>query len=533
MKDLIFKDEFYEKLSKYTVEEVNAATECFDKEYKDYIISKWGRESVEKLGKPAYRVFYRVSKVIEIGLVYKESILSKFPDYSLTKIYEAFRELKIQHKKAIRKLYNFDVSKKEVKEKTNEEENYMIRYGLKRMKQLLIGIEYNFKKILFYELFKGEENYTKEEIDLVLSTLNDEYKMLIKKKYGKNLDEYHKLNKLDNDQMYFGATRCIKSGLKKLRRGYKTFSIEDIFGVKIDTLKEYIDKLDDSTKEYYYIKFGSDLKRRLFALTLDNNMNQLVGQTMKKRLCNIMNENKPIKDFYSRLYDLKLDNESDEEFHSRINESILSCNFGVKMNNLLFKAFGNDLMHPSSDLDEKEKSIVSRYIVHSIRKNLITPKSVKYEKLFFDRFPIIFDKKEILEELEYLTIEELKVLKIKYGENLDGIVKIGEYSAEINRYVKCIIDKMVKRLIKRKSLIVGISKDDMTYICSLVHNDDYDLLLEYYDAKVSLAVLINLYAVDLSFEQIEMITGISSKEFVYISREFLQRMKNDEVILKL
>lgn len=469
---MLFKSEFYDNLKRYSVEEIMAAIDFFPLGEQRSIILNWGLNSTKKLNKASYRVFRKIEDVIESGVIYKKPLFLLFPNESEERVIANCNFLKESTRNSLLKLYTLDKNKKEIIEKVDESDRDKIRYAIERIKILLsnekkCNASKEYLGLNFYELFGVPEKYTKEEVDLVFETLNSYYKAIIFKRYGENLCGFYKITDEEKQVLYFGVNRCMKKGLVKLRLGYKLFSIVDILGHDLNILEDSIDKLDEDDKKYFYSKFNKDLKRKFFSLSLDNNIDGLIEKKYKSKLFYVL-ERRPIKDFYSRFEGLKLEDESEEEFRERINNALRITVFGEKYLNILFKAFNEDLLGANSDLTSEEKRIITGYIIPRLKNNIINSKPAVYYKSFFERFPIIFSKDDIFFEIENLSLEELNILKTKYGSELKDNVILGTINPKVNRQVKLIRDMMLKRMIKRKSQSTGISRDTLYFIISLV-----------------------------------------------------------------
>ncbi len=530
-----FKSEFYSNLSNYTKEEIDSAFKFLSSEEKTLAVRNWSVDSTKKINKPAYRVFKKISEIIESGVIYKKLIFNEFPMYSEEEVINKFNMLRSSNKRSLMKIYSFSKETKEVANKIDRSDKDSIRYGLKRMNEYLNGINPNMNFYIgeWYSLFT---DYSKEEVDKAFSTLNDYYKGLVKKKYGEKLDGYfnNKLTKEEKYDVLFGLNRAMRNSLKKLKSGYKTFGIEDIFlGYKFDAIRMAIDKLEKGTKEFYYNRFGQDLRRRLFAKTLDNNIDGLVNISDKKKLLNVLEgceKSMPVKDFYSRFLEYKKENESNEEFERRIKSVVESRPLNDRLMNILVKAFGSNYKETRGNISPRDKRIINSSIIPVIKSRLNPKSSLPnyFYKSFFDRFPIIFSKEEIINEILNLSLEELKYLRCKYGESFDKRLMYGEVYASDNEKIRIIRNKILRQLIKRKSDETGVSVETLKGICELVKKiKDFELVNEY-GVDISVAVLINLYIEDINVEQIYKLTSISPKVFVSISQEYLEKVKEKE-----
>ena len=141
-------------------------------------------------------------------------------DYSKEEVQEAFSKLSEEEKKRITRRFGEDFDRPECNTLTKQERSEL--YGT--MKKLKLSLERmngeNLSKLIKYaNLYDYYSEYSKEQVDFVLSTLKDEELEIIHKKYGKDLENpiEGELTYTEKAKFYTLNNKKIKPSLAKLK----------------------------------------------------------------------------------------------------------------------------------------------------------------------------------------------------------------------------------------------------------------------------------------------------------------------------
>lgn len=142
-----------------------------------------------------------------------EGVYEYFSDYSKEEIKEAFSKLKEEERERIIKRFGEDFDHPVRNTLTKQERSEF--YGT--MKKLKLSLERmngeNLSKLIKYaNLYDYYSEYSKEQVDFVLSTLKDEELEIIHKKYGEDLE-----NPIEGELTYTEKARFYKVNNKKIK----------------------------------------------------------------------------------------------------------------------------------------------------------------------------------------------------------------------------------------------------------------------------------------------------------------------------
>ena len=307
------------------------------------------------------RIITGILKTIKLQLENKESenrrrlktIYEYFNDFSKDEIDNMLSQLNDNEKKLVRLRYGDDLEHP-VTDPSWSRENSSIFYGVlcyKMKKILKSNIKTNAKKIkTIYEYFS---DFSKEEIDNMLSQLNDNEKKLVRLRYGNDLE--HPVTdsswSRENYSVFYRSLipkmkRLLKNAAKPVHKGRKLKSIYEYFS---DFSKEEIDnmlfQLNDDEKELIRLRYGDDLEHPstdpswtrennyIFYRSLVPKMKRLLKNTTKP-----IYKNRKLKTIYEYFSDFS--KEEIDNMLSQLNED---------EKELVRMRYGDDLEHPVTD----------------------------------------------------------------------------------------------------------------------------------------------------------------------------------------
>jgi len=304
----------YEYFNEYTKEDVDKVIGTLNEEYKALLHKKYGNDLEnpslnEELSKEEYKKYYHcVLRTIRFRLerdyimigssepkAKKESkkaslktIYEYFEEYSKEEIDFVIESLKEEQKQLLYKRNGTNLENPNPTEKLNKEEskkyyNVVLRNIKNRLEKLfskkieekdlkeMKGIKKNAKSV--FEYF---DSYSKEEIDKVVESLNDEYKELLNKKFS--LEPGQKMNPEETKRLYTCVFRVMRFRLENNRLksqkikndtvSNKTLLVPQKFDTLYSLLPKYskelidevINELNGVDRDLIYKKYGYDLE---------------------------------------------------------------------------------------------------------------------------------------------------------------------------------------------------------------------------------------------------------------------------------
>ena len=527
-----FNEEFYNLFIGAGKEEIDVALKVIRRFYYNAIYKAYVLGTLSKKQKNVRLGIESIRDAIDSGLIYKPRLTDYFSQYDSSDVLMVFNNSSYKIQAKIRLSFVLD-DRKELREIFPPKEIELIRYALSSIESNLknndLNGNYGIKYVDFYTLLSNNGEYSKEEIDAVFSTLDDKQKEITYKKLGESLvdTEFKKdLTEEEKDYFHYNVTRVMKRRLKQLKDGYIIVGIEDLFsGYSKDRLLDTISE-DDALSAYYFKVFSENLSRKY--LVLPNEIQSIVSALQRKRLIKRLQgvKSRPLKPFYSLFEGYRTDGESEEEFRLRIINTV-NTYINNKCQKLLKRAYGENYDEDRRDsITSYERKYLFVYIVPRIKKKLEEKKEKLY-KPFYDYFPIFFSKEEIDIQIDTESLELKELLNKKFRRNLSYDLLIREENEIINDT----FDKIRKRLYKAKSKMTGIQVSDLKLINYLSRTYEYEELASIYGGNIALAVLASIYINDITEVQIFNLTGISAYIYLDISREYLLKMKGDNVTL--
>ena len=324
------------------------------------------------------------------------------------------------------------------------------------------------KGISIYEYFS---DYSKENIDNMLSKLNEEELILLRKKFGENLDCLVKRVLWNNEEeskkyiyLYTKMTRYLKGYGKKTKKSkriktiyeiLKKYSKEDIDNV-IETLTEEekrLINLNVNIQDFEGITWTSEMTDELLK----------ISKKIKMILMKSKNKQISIYEYFSDYSKEKID-----EMLTKLNEE------GLK---LLKIKFGDNLENFRKRVIWDNKEDAQKYVyLHSKMKRLLAitnKKTVEEHKTISDMYDNLitlyelfpeYIKEQVDKAISSLSMQEKFSLKSRYGEDFSKPYL--EY--RLLSHSLCIIISKI-----RKNLELKAKKESEDAI-SITHNSEKD-----------------------------------------------------------
>ena len=297
-----------------------------------------------------------------------------------------------------------------------------IKYRLTH-KDISVNHSYD-KHHTLYSIFK---DYSKEEVDNIIDTLDESEKHLLYLKYGNDLNTLSSNDVFSNEQrtaFYSKLIPKIKRRLLKIKengsfgnsRKYNT--IYDFFhDYSKEEIDDVIDSLDQKEKKLLYLRYGNDLSNPNIFISMDKDdridFYNCVIPKMRRMLRNNGVLNTVISKMkYNTLYDYF------KEYPKEDVDTIINT-LDEDEKQLIYRKYGRDLCSPSieSKFNKKENSIFYGRIISKIKRrleSLYNPK--KNHNSLYDYFSE-YTREEIDKAVDILNEKEKQLLQFKYGSN--------------------------------------------------------------------------------------------------------------------
>ena len=339
-----------------------------------------------------------------------------------------------------------------LKNKDNSSYQRIILKIERRLKRLRSGQRMVAHYDSYYSIFEG---YTKEEIDKALTYLSDKQKNVINYRYADGIDKspVNELTKEERIIFYNARDRMLKV-LKKARNNEEVIvrdSSKDIIYNRFpnhtrEEILNAIDSLDEKDKEILVFRYGEDFDNPVITpmpAKINSKFYNIIGKMRVKLepkmgiVCHVKPIYEVLSDYTKEEIDyvIKLLSDEDKE--------------------LLYKRYGTDLEHPvKTRLDEQETKRAYTYLIPKLKKMLKKKrnnpdedctliKHRNYDNLYdaFDEY----SKEEIDYVIASLTYYDIKLLHLRYGEDLSNPV-LNDLDNKTQQELYAVLKKIRHRL---------------------------------------------------------------------------------------
>lgn len=473
----------------------------------------------------------------------KTYIMKKFPGKRKEDVLEKLSSLPGEVLLNILKGFTLDENDESLKEPQTEKEKYQANYELRKIRRSLDPIEKNFQYKSFFSIFDG----TKEEVLLILTTLTKEELNLLHKKYGEDLMNTKIINYTSKENRNYVQSTIIKKIKKRLNLyktgNYKIIGITDLYpNTPLNVLKKKVSNLCKTYRKTFCFHFSTNLEKK--ELVHKDKINSFLS----KRAINALNNEllgtssyvtKAYTAFIELIEDVRLNGENDEQLLKRAKEALEYMPQNEK--DMIYKKYGNDLKNTKNvrSISRSENhDIINLYIKRLKRIMLrINPIKMPFQcKPLIERFDKLTTLGDVLLEIEYLSEEEKTTLKLKYGEDYLGTTDNEAFDGAFNYKVKLIVEKMQKRINRKRRDKNKLSLFALKRIFSLMKTQEYENLKSVIGINPALAVLTKKYFGDeYSTAIISTLTGVDAmyiidvtKAYLYLEREYNRKLTKED-----
>lgn len=545
----------YQYFNEYSVEDVNKMLALLSKKEKNLLKLKFGDDlfnsnynSQLKKNQNAYYnsfILPKMKKLLKGEYIQRNeywrsdiSIYDYFDKYTREEIDAVLSRLKKADRYLLELRCGNDLDNPVVSDKiTKTDKHRFSNFLIPKLRNMLENRENNVRETMtknrvltIYEYFS---NYSKEEIDRVLEILTDEEKELLNVRFfvENEMDSYNVLTGgkyqkwyllikkikrlLNNSDLYVN----INNGriCKKLYYYFPNYSKEEVDAV--------IENLPQEDKDVLNLRYRVSEQEELGVWTKKDAIHFFKGvipkirRKLEKTKCTVPVEHK-LKDIYMR-------------YPGYSKEDIDKCVESLSLNEkqLLSLKYTNIGILPVSDIemtDIVKKRI--RYIVDTkLNKRLkLINEPTKTDINSRRRLVSIYEhfkgyNKELINEVvNSLSCEEKKLLKLKYGDNLEepiqNVTMSSDEKIKFNYLLQVTITKKLHYLSKTRSYVNdfenhAINKAELNQVrilMDLIYSSEYRSLLEKYSMKDTMILFLYFVGLNNVKFSIKMITDFLS-----------------------
>ena len=465
----------YELLKEYSKEEIDLALSQLDEKDKKIIELKYGTDLLNPIKSELYTkeidyefytlVIPKIKKKLAIKStpavkrqtvenskkrVYGKTLYDLLSNYTKEQIDDAITYLSEEDRKIVELRYGPDLSNPiESGQYSKQVSDRFYGTVLQKIKNKLRD-KYDGKKKANFTIYELLSKYPKEEVDEVINSLTDDEKKILEMKYGKDLSNPVKSDGYSYDYcekyfypLLFKMRRILTNKHKKVRIIYELFS-----GYSVEQVNEVIENLSEKDKKILEIRYGTDLLNPVASSEYNREFGQkyfnpLIAKIRKK----LLNGNKPRKKS-DTIYDLV------SEFSKEEIDFVIS-HLNEKDKEIIKIKYGTDLSNPVKTKKIPTKINNSFYgnVLPKIRKRLLANSQPDKKRSDFSIYQLLsdFTKEEVDFLISNLSLEDKKILEVRYGSDLSKPVKGSEFNYKYGqKYFYPLLSRMRRRLNKNR-----------------------------------------------------------------------------------
>lgn len=443
-----------------------------------------------------YEMINRITTLIS-DYIYKMNFYEIFSNINKELLNNLLIKLTSKEKSTLKKEYSFDSIVR--KNLLNEEEKNLNRETIKKLKEW-INLYQNYTNL--YQFFEESE-----DIDNKIEHLPLEDNQFLLKMYNQGLSNEPNINMIIYKEN-LGRLEIIIRKVKKIvnidneKHSSKEKIILDIFDIvrikDLNQIKHASQKLH--ILEYMKVLFGENLDKEIEINV--SSLGKFITSPFIYKLNSLL-ENKTVQrqsiSIYEYYISYKREDESIEDFKQRLNDLIEKID-SKKVRTALLNRFYNDVKDLSciSELegDNTNLSNANLMITNKLAlQNLYyaREKGLDYKEPIFNRKTILLIEhfyegislNDIKRELEFYNERTINLFKLKFGENLDELGKVGIFESKDLELMQRVINKINKKLYLKDLLLNLINKFKTT--------TEFAILKENYSSEDSLIIMSEKY----------------------------------------
>lgn len=436
-----------------------------------------------------------------------KTLFEVFSEYSKDEIIKAVGELKPEDERIIYLMYGDNLDSRnpssELTEKERNRANTSIKKILKQILEynrspeafkVLNGVGYQRKIKTIYEVFS---DCTRDEVNYAITLLPEDMKHMLFLRYGYDLDIPYSSEEYNTDisrKINAAVFPRMRRMIMKVRDGKEIILSKDTFrsrdtktiyeilsSYSREEIDEVISELDDEERKIVNLK--NDKNNKLSPSEFD-----MFYDMVLPKIKNILKDrNKKGGRRVRTIYEIF------KEFsHEEVDYVITLLPEDTR--HLLYERYGNDLDYPNTDNVISGLNYQRFYssLLPKMRRLLKTRKSdkevsiingrcVKAYKTIYELFEE-YSHEEIDAAVSELNEEELRIVHLKYGNDLKNTIKDDSLTKEESKYYYAVIKNKIKtRLVRNRknkennlpSKSVMVYNDSENGLNNLMTKDDY------------------------------------------------------------
>lgn len=411
-------------------------------------------------------MIYRITSLIS-DYLNKANFYEIFSNTDSELLNNLLNKLTKKEKSILKKEYSLDSIVR--KSLLTEEEKNFNKETIKKLKEW-INLYQSYTN--FYKFFEEAE-----DIDKRTEHLSLEDKKFLSKMYNQGFSNEPNINMIiykENIKHLEIIIRKVKKlvNIDNEKHSSKEKIVLNIFDiVRIKDLKQ-IKQVSQNLHilEYMKVLFGENLDKEIEINV--SSLGKFITSPFIYKLNSLL-ENKTVQrqsiSIYEYYISYKREDESLEDFKQRLNDLIEKID-SKKVRTALLNRFYNDVKDLSykSELESDNTNLSSANLMITRKLSLqnlyyAREKGLDYNKVNFDRRTILLTEhfyegislSDIKRELEFYNERTINLFKLKFGENLDELGKVGIFESKDLEQMQRVIAKINKKLYL-KDLLLGL-----------------------------------------------------------------------------
>ncbi|MBQ8472170.1 MAG: hypothetical protein IJ501_01560 [Bacilli bacterium] len=463
------------------------------------------------------------------------TIYDYFKDYSEKEIDEVIELLPIKAKQILKQKYGNDLKNtKRINKLSKDDTSYFGYYILYTIRKKLHEKRYGKKNKNIYDYFK---EYSTDEVDEAIKLLTPRAKKVLELKYGDNLRNPLKINKLnEKDASYFSSTVLfnIRKKLKLIRNGEDIKKIYDYFKeYSMEEVDEVIKTLSYRARSVLILKYGDNFKN-----PIKNNLSEKDKVYFQDYILKTIRSRLKLKKM-GIVFKIKNDTIYDyfKEYSMEEVDRVLE-NLSSRGKEVLFAKYGDNLKNPQDNfkLSNRDSSYFKSFLLLKIERQLkLNRQGIKSNKIktIYDYFND-YSKEEVDEAIKLLTSKAKKVLEVKYGSDLKNPITEDQLTEKETKYFYGDLLPTIRKKLKKvreinennskNDLKTNLIKEDYKKLINILKQFILNKLLTIFTYEESIVIILKLI-LNYDIKIISNLLNVSEEEILNITKKFLTYYK--------
>jgi len=460
----------YELLGEYTKKEIDVVIASLKEKDRKMLYLRYGEDLehpvinsnwTEKDKKYFYTTLLRKIRIaLKNSGSYSEnkkvkSIYEFFEEYTKEEVDVVIASLEGKDKKILYLRYGEDLEHPVFNSNWSiQDKRYFYNALLKKMKIALKNGGSCKKVKSIYEFF---EEYTKEEVNVVIASLRGKDRDLLYLRYGEDLEHpVINSNWTEKDQMYFynlllkKMRTALKNGtpcaeVKKVKSIYELFE-----GYTKEEVDAVIASLRGKDRDLLYLRYGEDLENPVINSNWTKKDRIRFYNTLLRKMQTALKNSTPC----AEVKKVKSIYEFFEEY-TKEEVDMAIATLKEKDKELLHLRYGEDLEHPviNSNWSIQDKRYFYNSLLRKMQtalKNNTSDANPRKARSIYELFEE-YTKEEVDAAIATLKEKDKELLHLRYGEDLENPVFNMNWNQEEKTYFYTVLLRKINRKLKRKT----------------------------------------------------------------------------------